>query len=187
MQILSVGEVGKSTTVDEVRLEMLVSEIELQDVVSVMADVHPYEQPAFDVIEVQGEIEDEYDASGAGRILELDRLQTPQELAERLRGALGVNIRLAHGDCDAIRTVAVCPGSGGGLFAQLNERVDAYVTGEMQHHDVLEICQRRGRCVMLAGHTHTERPLLPRYQDVLQQAIPQIEWLVSEKRCIPLG
>ena len=177
----AVGSIGVDTEVVELRLEMICAVTDLSAVLEAMRAAHSYETPAFDVIQLVSPPQDLWAAHGAGRILELDRLASPDELANRLQAALGVPIKLAYGDCDAIRTVAVCPGAGGGLFDAMRERADAYVTGEMRHHDVLELSQRRGRCVLLAGHTHTERPLLPNYISLLKEAVPAVEWVQSEK------
>jgi putative NIF3 family GTP cyclohydrolase 1 type 2 len=85
-----------------------------------------------------------------------------------------------------VRTVAVCVGAGGSLFEGVE--ADAYLTGEMRHHDVLDLVSR-GKLVLLAGHTNTERPYLPTFCDRLTAAakdagLPRITWQVSSTdRC----
>ena len=182
----AVGEVGVRAMVEEVRLEMICPRGKLGEVVVAMRAAHPYEEPAFDLLELLAEPQAPGSAHGVGRILELERILAPDELAARLRAGLGVPVKLATGDCDGIRTVAVCPGAGGSLFEKVV--ADAYVTGEMQHHHVLDIAQQSGRCVVLAGHTHTERPFLPRYAEMLKLAGgDKVDWQVSEADQAPLA
>ena len=45
-----IGENGKISVVKEKRLEFVVTDEKLKDVLTVISDVHPYEQPAIDVI-----------------------------------------------------------------------------------------------------------------------------------------
>jgi putative NIF3 family GTP cyclohydrolase 1 type 2 len=59
--------------------------------------------------------------------------------------------------------VAVCPGAGGTLFADLPrgpKGPDLLLTGEMRHHDVLDRVAS-GTSVVLTDHTNCERGWLP--------------------------
>ena len=42
------GEVGNNHAVDEYRVEMVVADERIQDVLSCLARVHPYQQPAYE-------------------------------------------------------------------------------------------------------------------------------------------
>ena len=78
----------------------------------------------------------------------------------RIKAHLGLqHLRVAGPVEREVRTVAVCPGSGGSVFARL-DRVDLLLTGEMGHHDVLAWVAR-GTVVVLTEHTNTERGFLP--------------------------
>jgi putative NIF3 family GTP cyclohydrolase 1 type 2 len=59
-----------------------------------------------------------------------------------------------------ISSVAICAGSGGGLFenAELSE-VDVLITGEMGHHQILAAL-KKGLSVCLYDHATTERKYL---------------------------
>src|SRR5690606_2608575 len=123
--------------------------------------------------------------TGAGRVLKLDKPMTLSNLVHRLkRGLLVENIEVAPAGRNEITTVGVCPGAGGSLLADAGP-LDAYVTGEMRHHDVLAAIDR-GTAVLLAGHTQTERPYLLRYAKRLAAAETpdakgaDVEWLVSK-------
>ena len=48
------GTIGKIEVADEMRVEFAVKEKDLRKVISVIADVHPYEEPAIDVIPMYG-------------------------------------------------------------------------------------------------------------------------------------
>lgn len=84
-----------------------------------------------------------------------------------------------------VRTVAVCPGAGGGLFAGLGG-VDLLVTGEMRHHDVLARVAS-GTSVILTDHSHSERGYLPVLAARLGEALGGgVQVRVSEVDADPL-
>ena len=72
-------------------------------------------------------------------------------------------------------SIAVCAGSGSSVLRGI--KADILITGEMSHHDVLEVChQRGGTCALiLCGHSNTERGFLTvmmhHLQDVLSNSV----------------
>jgi putative NIF3 family GTP cyclohydrolase 1 type 2 len=62
-----------------------------------------------------------------------------------------------------------------------------YVTGELGHHDVLALLAR-GKSVILAEHSHTERGYLPRLKERLAALTEgKIEILIAESDREPLA
>lgn len=62
----------------------------------------------------------------------------------------------------SISSIALCAGSGGGLFSQAEkngEDVDLYFTGELSHHEALAAIEK-GKCVICLFHSNTERGFL---------------------------
>lgn len=127
-------------------------------------------------------------ATGAGRVMNLDRAVALSELLEPLKAHLALDhLRVASPSAShAVRRVAVCPGAGGSLFGPLHS-VDLYLTGEMRHHDVLTKL-REGAAVILTEHTNCERGYLPRIAQQLQSALGnQVEMMVSRQDRDPLS
>jgi dinuclear metal center YbgI/SA1388 family protein len=145
------GSVGALNSEEEIRLEMIAPVSRRDALISALAAVHPYEQPAFDVYDVAsnmgfiGRL-----GSWSGRLDGLGRL-----VGERL-GAEGLRV---SGDPDsAVSRVAVVPGSGGDfLGAARSLGADAVVTGDVSHHRIVAALDR-GLSVIDPGHTPTERP-----------------------------
>jgi len=181
----TIGSVGTRETVDERRMEMIVSGSYLAPVIAALREAHSYEEPAFDVFKLEPEPTVPGRHTGAGRLLALDEPITAAALRQQLTDGLGVPIKMGGAEPDALlRTVAVCPGAGGSLFESYE--ADAYVTGEMRHHQALDLVQR-GKAVALAGHTNTERPYLPTYRDRLIAAGGDaLSWTVSTMDAPPL-
>lgn len=183
----TIGKVGRREEVTEVRLEMLVSSPLIGVVDRVLRAVHPYEEPAIDWFAQQAVPTDPCLAPGAGRLLELEKPLSPVQLAERVRKRLALSrVKLATPaqDRTCLRHIAVCVGAGGSLFEEAGA-ADAFVTGEMQHHQTLDLLEQ-GRTVILTGHTPSERPFLPAYRTLLEKAGAEaVIWQVSEQDQAP--
>jgi len=138
----AIGTAGVVEHVAEARVEMVAPRRSRDAVVEAMRAVHPYEEPAFDVLELAG-----WDAAtGIGRVGRLAEPVTLREFGTRVAACLPATeqgVRLA-GDLDAIVTrVAVVGGSGDSLFDAVRAAgADAYLTADLRHHPVSELRER---------------------------------------------
>ncbi len=174
----SVGARGKLEHIDEVRLEMVCPSFTLARVIDALRSTHPYEEPPIDVHSLTPVPNG---AIGAGRAVTLEKPISIGDLASRVKQALGVPaVQVAQASASPITRVGVCPGSGGSLVdAAREDGCFAFVTGEMKHHDVLHALSR-GVSVILAGHTETERPYLPRLAERIREVAPVFAVKVSK-------
>jgi len=176
-----VGEVGSLTRVDEYRLEMVCSRAQLPLAIETLRGFHPYEEPAFDVVEVAAVPERRV---GSGRRLVLDQPATVGELADRLKAHLGASSRIRLGtpwdDEDRrVKVLGVVCGAGESMFEKARaEGCEMFVSGEMKYHSVLAALHA-GSGVILAGHTNTERGYLPRLARRLGEKLPGVDFRVS--------
>jgi putative NIF3 family GTP cyclohydrolase 1 type 2 len=182
----TLGQRGVLETVPEVRLEMVASQRALPRIAQAIARTHPYEEPAWEVAPLAPKPRV---GVGAGRLVELDEPISASALVSRVKKLCGLKqVRLAAGTeakrGKAIQLVAVCPGAGGSLFE--NVAADAYVTGEMRHHDVLAKVES-GAAVVLTDHTNTERGYLPRLRKRMADALGKgVEIAISKRDADPL-
>ena len=183
-----VGQKGLLEKVEEVRLEMVIQSGEasrLEMLLEVLRQVHPYEEPAFDVYPLThtsgNDASAKGETTGQGRVVALDESVTLAELAQRVARRLGVSmleVARATGKSQAkLQRVGVCVGAGGSLLSHAG-RLDAFITGEMRHHDVLD-ATNNGTAIILAGHTQTERPFLKPLRKQLLEDDFGVSWQVS--------
>jgi len=180
--------------VDELRVEMVCGGGGLNNVIAALKENHPYEEPAFDVYRLVGP--PRADSAGQGRSVILDRPITVRTLLQRLKKHLGVKVLnaavplavAAEGRHPGkITTVHVCAGAGGSILHQPDSPADAYFTGEMRHHDILDALEH-GKMIVLAGHTQTERPFLPVYRKrIREHGGEAADWILSEADEAPAG
>jgi dinuclear metal center YbgI/SA1388 family protein len=183
----TIGKRGVFERVTELRMEMTCPDDRLSQVIAALREAHPYETPAFDLYKVEAATDAARDLTGQGRVVRLHRPVTQRELIERVKRRL----RIKHLEVSVppeprpLRLVAFCAGAGGSLLKEAGD-IDAFVTGEMRHHDVLA-AQARGIAVLLPGHTQAERPYLPVYRGNIIRATGErgVEWLISRADAPP--
>ena len=181
------GQRGRLETVKETRVEMVCARSALPNIARTLSEVHPYEEPAWDVYALESK---PTAGTGMGRRIVLDVPVPATELVARIKTHTGLShVRFAscadHRAGNLVKTVAVCAGAGGGLFERVRG-IDFYLTGEMRHHDVLAK-NANGASVVLCDHTNTERGFLPQYRDrILQSTGGALDVLISETDRDPL-
>ncbi len=183
----AVGERGRLEHVPEWRIEMVCPAARVSQVVAALRRAHPYEEPAFDLYPLQPPPDAADDATGQGRVVTLEKPIRLQTLVRRVKAHLGVghlNVAAANGSMQ-IQRIGLCAGAGGALLDEAGP-IEAFVTGEMRHHDVVAAVSR-GVSVVLAGHTQTERPYLKVYRRrIIKAAGKQVDWLISKADRAPL-
>lgn len=121
-----------------------------------------------------------HEAGGYGRVVTLQKEIPITTLVERIKAGLNLKygmtlldpliiVQLARPLVERdISSVALCAGSGAGVFKSLLQDVDVLFTGELSHHEVLAAVAK-GQYVILCGHTNTERGFLKILQSSLQK------------------
>jgi hypothetical protein len=182
----AVGRKGRLEQVDEVRLEMVCPKAALALAVVALREFHPYEEPP---IEIHPLLPRPLRSIGQGRRVVLDQAQSLKSIIERMKARLGVNqlmVALGDGAPTKFSHLGLCAGAGGSLLdAAIRQDCEAFITGEMRHHDVLS-AQARGCTVILAGHTNTERGYLKVLRKRLLDAIDGGDVVVSKRDEDPL-
>ncbi len=110
----------------------------------------------------------------------LERPMSPREFAAHVKASLGCGgVRFAEG-AGEIRRAALCGGAGGDFLAgAVRAHADAFVTGEVKHHEFLA-AQAAGITIVEAGHFSTENPVTAEIQRRLAEAFPAVSVLCSE-------
>ncbi|GAC1611727.1 MAG: Nif3-like dinuclear metal center hexameric protein [Mycobacteriales bacterium] len=155
----AVGVVGEIAAVEEARLEVVLPRARREEIVARMRAAHPYEVPAFDLLELAGGSQ----SSGLGRVGELAEPCTLAELARRAARVLPATawgVRVAGDPALLVQTLAVCGGAGDSLLsAAAAAGADAFLTADLRHHPAAEAPS--GLALLDAAHWATEWPWLP--------------------------
>lgn len=104
------------------------------------------------------------------RIGTLPEAMSARDFAAHVAGVLDTAVRYS-GDKE-VKTVAVCGGSGGDFMLRCIGSADAYVTGEVRHHEWLAAAGNIN--VIEAGHYATEVPVVDTLTAWLTEAFPDL-------------
>ena len=148
----AVGTKQKFETIAEDRFEVIVNEWNLNKVISAMLNVHPYEEPAYDIYPLKNKNTN----YGEGAIGELKTPLTQNEFLSLVCGSLQTkNLRYSKGTGNKIKKVAVCGGSGSDMLNKaIAAGADAYVTADIKYHSFQE--GENNILFIDAGHYETE-------------------------------
>ncbi|WP_432479341.1 YqfO family protein [Nocardioides sp. GXQ0305] len=167
----AVGEVGRAEVVEEERVEVVLSRALRGAVISALLATHPYEEPAYDVVELG---DPGCAATGTGRIGEVQPT-TLRGFAEQVSAALPTTahgVRVAGDPERDVRRVALCGGAGDFLLDTVRATdADVYVTSDLRHHPASEFLEHDGPALVDVAHWAAEWTWLPVLRDRLAVAL----------------
>ena len=167
----AIGRVGGLEVVEEVRVEAVYARPTRARVVEALRAAHPYEEPAFDLIELAevpgGPVTGSPPPAtrGHGRVGTLDGPMTLREFADRVAAAFpqtAHGVRVAGDPERQVRTVAVGAGSGESLMEDARRAgADVFVTSDLKHHRASEFLEAGGPALVDIAHWAAEWCWLP--------------------------
>ena len=168
----TIGEVGRAEVVEEVRVETVCPRHLREAAVAAIRSAHPYEEPAFDVLEMASLDEP---ARGSGRIGRLSAPESLSEFAARVAEALpwtAHGVRVAGDPDQRIETVGLCGGSGDFLLDRARSAgADVYLTSDLRHHPASESREHGSMALVDVAHYAAESTWLPVLRRRLQAAL----------------
>ena len=182
----AIGTVGTLEVVPEERIEVVLPRARRTAVVQAMIAAHPYEQPAYNVVEMA---DPGLASTGTGRrgtVAPMSLAAFAEHVAAVLPETVG-GIRVAGDPEREVKRVAVCGGAGDFLLDRLaTSDVDVYVTSDLRHHRASEFVEAGGPALVDVSHWAAESTWLPVVSAKLQEALGDtVETRVSEIRTDP--
>lgn len=163
-----IGQVGDLTRTPEVRVEMVLPRAKRTAVIRALLASHPYETPAFDLIEMADTPSD----LGLGRIGRLPEPLPAREVAETLAAGVPTTVGGVKlgGDPDRLlSTVCVLGGAGDSMLDAVRRTdADCYVTGDLRHHPAQDFLAWEDAPVLIdVPHFAAEWLWLPDARDLI--------------------
>jgi dinuclear metal center YbgI/SA1388 family protein len=175
-----VGSVGEEEVVTEVRVEAVYPRPLRQQVVEALRRSHPYEEPAYDLVELAaapgGPATGSAPAAtrGHGRVGTLPEQVSLRAFATSVATALPATahgVRVAGDPDRPIRTVAVGAGSGDSFLEEVRRSgADVFVTSDLKHHRAGEFLEDGGCALVDVAHWAAEWTWLPVVERKVREA-----------------
>ena len=131
-----VGEVGKRHEEREMKLEIICPNYLKNRVVAALQAAHPYEEVAYDIINLNNELP----AIGSGLIGDLQEPIDEMEFLRIIKMAFGLQV-IKHTALlsKKVKKVAVCGGAGSFLIGNAKAaRADFYITSDVKYHEFFD-------------------------------------------------
>ena len=177
-----VGRPGVRHVEAEVRLEVVLPVHLTQQVVEAMIEAHPYEEVAYDLVELANIRA----GIGAGLVGEMPGEVSEEVFLERLCEVFGLEaVRHTRLTGRPVRRVAVCGGAGSGFISNaLSAGANFYVTSDVKYHEFFDANDR----LVLAdiGHFESEQFTIDLLFDHLREKFSNFAVLKSGTRTNPV-
>lgn len=179
----AIGQIGEPAQVTEDVVQMIMDRRLRSQVIAALLETHPYETPAYQVIEVAVP-SDIGPSAGMGRIGRIEET-TLAAFADHVASALpqtAAGIRVAGDPERMISTVALQGGAGDDLLdvARL-AGAEVYLTSDLRHHPASEAIAWDGAPALIdVPHWAAEHTWLPALRDELLPHLAGAPVMVSE-------
>lgn len=158
------GKAEELSKVSEVKIETIMNIEKLDKVLKAMLEVHPYEEPVYDIIPLYNDGK----KTGLGRIGFIQNPVTLKEFLNLVSKSLGIKDIKYTGDLNRhVYKIALCGGSGMEFLKEAyQKRADLYLTGDIKFHDAQE-AKELGIALIDACHYATEKPVVEKAANFL--------------------
>ena len=158
------GKVDLLEITEEVKVEVVLPNYLLHDVIHAMNNAHPYEEIAHDIYQILNNSN-----SGSGMLGELSNELSEQDFLNLLKVNFGAaGIRHTNFLNKKIKKVALCGGSGSFLLKDaIKEKADVFITGDFKYHQFFESENK----ILIAdiGHYESEQYTIDLISDFLMK------------------
>jgi dinuclear metal center YbgI/SA1388 family protein len=171
----ALGTVGEHEVVEEVRVEVVADRRLRERLIRILLLAHPYEEPAYDVLEL-APLPDPTRGSGRiGVLAEPTSLRAFTDHAASVFPATAGGLRVQGDPDQQVRTVALCGGAGDFLLGHARRAgADVYVTSDLRHHPASESSEDGGPALIDVAHWAAESLWLPVLRDRLRGALDAV-------------
>ncbi len=177
-----VGEQGLRHKEAEMRIEVIMPSWISHKVLKAMHDAHPYEEVAYDLVNLQNS----YGEIGSGMIGELASPMDATDFLRLLKQGFGLDIvRHTALTGKPVRTVALCGGAGSFLISKaLSANADVFVTADLKYHEFFDANGRMMICDI--GHFESEQFTVDLLYNILREKFPNFAVLKTKVRTNPV-
>jgi len=177
-----VGEMGVRHIEAEIKMEMIFPSWQEQAVIKAMSAAHPYEEVAYDIINLNNENQQ----VGNGLVGELPQTVSETVFLALVKEKFNLSV-IRHTPLlnRPVKKIALCGGAGSFLIgAATATGADFYITGDVKYHEFFDA---NGRLVIAdIGHFESEQYTIDLLFDLLSQKFPTFAVLKTGVKTNPV-
>lgn len=177
------GEIGQRHSERETRIEVLVQNHLLPKIVNALREVHPYEEPAYDIIPLANT----WNTVGGGMIGELSHEMDEIEFLHLLKETFKADgLKYTALRNSTIKRVALCGGSGAFMLrAAIQQKADIFVSADFKYHDYFQADKK----IVIAdiGHYESEQNTKELFFEIISKKMPNFAVYLSNVNTNPVN
>ena len=178
-----VGELDQLHFEPETKIEVVFPTFLQNQVVNALLENHPYEVPAYDLIELNNTL-NEY---GTGLIGELDNEEDAASFLIRIKQVFNCkSIRYTDILSKNVKRVAICGGAGSSFLSHaISAGADIYISGDFKYHDFFETQSK----IIIAdiGHFESEQFTKEIFYEIITKKMPTFAVQISDIKTNPIN
>lgn len=148
-----IGQKNKLNQVEEYRFETIVAPEDLKNVIQKLLKVHPYQEPAWDLYQMDN-LETK---NGIGRIADLKTEIEFDLLLNKIKNVYELDVVKVVQMRDKVKKIAICSGSGADFIkTAYYQGADLYLTGDLKYHEA-QTAEELGINLVDFGHYGSEK------------------------------
>jgi dinuclear metal center YbgI/SA1388 family protein len=177
------GTTGQFHQEKEIKIETIVPNYKVNEVVGRLIEAHPYEEVAYDVLALANK----HQNVGSGIVGELLEEEKEMDFFNRIKFDLKTDcIRYTNLRNKKIKRVAICGGSGSFLLDNaIRAGADVFITGDFKYHQFFDADNQ----IIIAdvGHYESEQFTSELIYEILNEKIPNFAVRLTAKNTNPLN
>jgi len=176
------GKVGEISHKDESRIEVVVEQDNLKQLIENIRKNHPYETMAYDLYPLF--VSESEASDGLGRTGETDKQLSLLSLAKNIKKKTGLKyIKIAGHHDLKVNNVALCSGSGSSLMDDFFESgADVYISGDLGYHNARDI-EAAGKGLIDIGHFASEHLFITYLSEKLGNILTKTGFDIEIEAC----
>lgn len=176
------GTIGQRHTDDEVKIEIIFPAYLERKIISAMKASHPYEEVAFDIINLSNS----HPHIGSGMIGELNQPMDEKAFLSYIKSVFEASV-IRHTTLLSrlIKKVAICGGAGSFLISRaLAVGADVFITADLKYHEFFDANNQ----ILIAdiGHYESEQFTINLLQELLANKFPTFAVLKTAVKTNPV-
>ncbi len=171
-----VGEKNILHEENEVKVEVVFPSYLRKNIIDALIKVHPYEEPAYDIISLSNE----FVKTGSGLFGELEKETTEDEFLVMLKNAFHLTV-IRHTELlqKPVKKIALCGGAGSFLIDKaIAVNADFYITADVKYHEFFDANNKT--VIADIGHWESEQFTIELLHEVLQAKFPNFAVLKTK-------
>lgn len=178
-----IGNIGQLHREPETKIEVVFPSYLESAVVDAMLRAHPYEEVAYDIVNV----DNRHGAIGSGLVGDLPAALRERDLMEILKNRFGLRVVRHSAFLNRpVRRLAICGGAGSFLISRaLMAGADAFITADLKYHEFFDADGKLLLCDI--GHFESEQFTIGLLVEHLLEKFPTFAVLKSEINTNPVN